>query len=282
MIKGFSGDITINVIASIIASLVFLAAGFIWGKYKERRRKFGRNLEEYDFYPFTISRENFGEFNLNNFRLGMHYFLKNEDHTAARQLIFIGEQNNVRAQLEPAEQKVYAQLFEKYEGKKIADDTHEFLENYERIVRLIGKSFPNTGIEILLHNLADPAHSLITLENNVTGRHLRDGTTNLLIDLKRRQLLNEDKLNYELNIGSRKFKCTTIPIKRKDFGIVGAICINIDANYITEEVLKDQQRIETWFQNFLRADMQLDENILSKDEYAKALKGKRHFRDEKF
>jgi predicted transcriptional regulator YheO len=282
MIRGLSGDVTVNVIASIIASLVLLAAGFLWGKYKERRRKFGRNLEEYDFYPFTISRENFGEFNLNNFRLGMHYFLKNEDHTAARQLIFIGEQNNVRAQLEPAEQKVYAQLFEKYEGKKIADDTHEFLENYERIVRLIGKSFPNTGIEILLHNLADPAHSLITLENNVTGRHLRDGTTNLLIDLKRRQLLNEDKLNYELNIGSRKFKCTTIPIKRKDFGIVGAICINIDANYITEEVLKDRQRIETWFQNFLRADIQLDENILSKDEYAKALKGKRHFKDEAF
>jgi hypothetical protein len=27
-------------------------------------------------------------------------------------------------------------------------------------------------------------------------------------------------------------------------------------------------------------DMQLDENILSKDEYAKALKGKRHFKDE--
>jgi predicted transcriptional regulator YheO len=280
MIKALQSEIGINVIASIIASAVFLIAGFVWGKYKERRRKFGRNLEEYDFYPFTVSRENFGEFNLNNFRLGMHYFLKNEDHTAARQLIFIGEQNNVRTQLEPAEQKVYAQLFDKYDGKKIADDTHEFLENYERIVRLVGKSFPNTGIEILLHNLADPAHSLITLENNVTGRHLRDGTTSLLIDLKKRQLANEEKLNYELNIGTRKFKCTTIPIKRKDFGIVGAICINIDANYITENVLKDRQRIETWFQNFLCADMQLDENILSKDEYAKALKGKRHFKDE--
>jgi predicted transcriptional regulator YheO len=278
MIKALQSELGINVIASIIASAVFLVVGFVWGKYKERRRKFGRNLEEYDFYPFTVTRENFGEFNLNNFRLGMHYFLKNEDHTAARQLIFIGEQNNVRAQLEPTEQKVYAQLFEKYNGKTIADDTHEFLENYERIVRLIGKSFPNTGIEILLHNLADPAHSLITLENNATGRHLRDGTTNLLIDLKRRE--NEDKLNYELNIGARKFKCTTIPIKRKEFGIVGAICINIDANYITDEVLRDQQRIETWFRNFLRIDMQLDENILSKDEYAKALKGKRHFKDE--
>ena len=278
MISALQGEIGINVIASIIASLVFLAAGFVWGKYKERRRKFGRNLDEYDFYPFTVSRENFGEFSLKDFRLGMHYFLKNEDHTAARQLIFIGEQNNVRTQLEPTEQKVYAQLFDKYDGKKIADDTHEFLENYERMVRLIGKSFPNTGIEILLHNLADPAHSLVALENNVTGRRLRDGTTNLLIDLKRRE--NEDKLNYELKTGSRKFKCTTIPIKRKEFGIVGAICINVDVNYLIDEVLKSQERLGTFFQNLCRTDMQLDENILSKDEYAKALKGKRHFKDE--
>jgi predicted transcriptional regulator YheO len=279
MIKGLSGDVTVNVIASIIASLVLLAAGFLWGKYKERR-KYGRNLEDYDFYPFTINRENFPEFNLKDFRLGMHYFLKNNDYTAARQLIFIGEQNNVRAQLEPSEQKVYARLFEKYDGKKIGDDTTEYLENYIRIVRLIGKSFPNSGIEILLHNLADPSHSLIVLENNVTGRHLRDGTTNLLIDLKKRQLLHEDKLNYELNIGARRFKCTTIPILRKDFGIVGAICINIDANYLTDEVMQSKERIEAWFKNFCRIDRQLDENILSKDEYAKAMKGQRHFKDE--
>jgi predicted transcriptional regulator YheO len=281
MIKLLQSELGINVIASIIAALFSLAVGFLWGKYKERRRKFGRNLDEYDFYPFTVTRENFGEFSLKDFRLGMHYFLKNEDYTAARQLIFIGEQNNVRTQLEPAEQKEYAKLFDKYDGKKIADDTTEYLENYVRIVRLIGKSFPNTGIEILLHNLADPAHSLIVLENNATGRHLRDGTTNLLIDLKKRQLQQEDKLNYELNIGSRKFKCTTIPIIRKEFGVVGAICINIDANYITEDVMKDEQRIEIWFRNFLRTDMQLDENILSKDEFAKAQKGKRHFKEER-
>src|SRR6266550_982588 len=122
MISALQGEIGINVIASIIASLVFLAAGFAWGKYKERRRKFGRNLDEYDFYPFMVTRENFGEFNLKHFRLGMHYFLKNEDNTAALQLILIGEQNNIRDQLEPSEQKVYAQLFENYGEKKIADD----------------------------------------------------------------------------------------------------------------------------------------------------------------
>jgi predicted transcriptional regulator YheO len=88
-------------------------------------------------------------------------------------------------------------------------------------------------------------------------------------------------LNYELNIGARKFKCTTIPIKRKEFGIVGAICINVDVNYLTEEVMKSQERLEAFFKNLCRTDMQLDENILSKDEYAKALKGKRHFKDDK-
>jgi predicted transcriptional regulator YheO len=277
--QGLGSDITINVIASVIASAFLLSIGFLWGKYKERH-KFGRKLEEYDFYPYTINRDNLPEFNLKDFRLGIHYFLKNNDYTAARQLIFIGEQNSVREKLEPAEQKEYAKLFDKYQGAKIADDTNEYLENYIRIVRLIGKSFPNTGIEILLHNLADPSHSLIALENNATGRHLRDGTTNLLIDLKKRQMANEDKLNYELNIGSRKFKCTTIPIVRKEFGVVGAICINIDANYLTEHVLADQKRIEEWFRNFLRVDMQLDENILSKDEFARAQRGKRHFKDE--
>jgi predicted transcriptional regulator YheO len=276
--SGLGSDITINVIASVIASGIFLALGFAWGKYKERRR-FGRRLEEYDFYPYTVNRDNFPEFSLNNFRLGMHYFLRNNDPTAARQLIFIGEQNNVRTQLELAEQKVYSRLFDKYDGKKIADDTSEYLENFARIVRLIGKSFPNTGIEILLHDLSNPSHSLVVLENNVTGRNLRDGATNLLIDLKKRYLAHEDKLNYELNIGSRKFKCTSIPIVRKEYGVVGGICINVDANYLTEDVMNDAQKLRNFFETFCRTDMQLDENILSRDEYAKALKGKRHFKD---
>ena len=279
--QGLGSEITINVIASIIASGILLSAGFLWGKYRERQR-FGKRLEEYDFYPYTVNRENFPEFNLKDFRLGMHYFLKNVDPTAARQLIFIGEQNNVRNQLEPAEQKVYQRLFAKYDGKRIADDTSEYLENFAKLVRLIGKSFPNIGIEILLHDLSNPSHSLVVLENNVTGRNLRDGATNLVIDLKKRQLLNEDKLNYELNLGARKFKCTTIPIIRKEYGVVGAICINVDANYLTEEVLSSAEKVQAFFTTFTRTDMRIDENILSRDEYAKALKGKRHFRDERF
>ena len=281
MLQKIGSDITLNVLASVIASAIFLAAGYFWGKYRERR-EFGKNLDQYDFYPFDVNRENVPEFKLKDFRLGVHYFLNNTDYTAARQLIFIGEQNDVRARLDPPEQKVYAQLFEKYGGKKISDDTAEYLENYAQIVRLIGKSFPDCGIEILLHNLADPSHSLVALENNATGRHLRDGTTSLLIDLKRRQIQHEDKLNYELNIGARKFKCTTIPIIRKEYGVVGAICINVDVNYMTDEVMKDREHLEAFFKNICRTEITLDENILSKDEFAKAQKGQRHFRDAGF
>lgn len=278
---GFGNDLTVNVIASIIASAIFLGLGFLWGKYKERQR-FGKKLEDYDFYPYAINRDNFPEFSIKDFRLGMHYFLRNSDAMAARQLIFIGEQNNVRAQLEPSEQKVYARLFTRYDGKKIADDTREYLDNFTRIVHLIGKSFPNLGIEILLHDLSNPSRSLVALENNVTGRHLHDGTTNLVIDLKKRQLSHEEKLNYELNLGARKFKCTTISIVRPEYGVVGAVCINVDANYLTEEVMSSAEKVAAFFQSFCRTEMQLDENILSRDEYAKALKGKRHFKDGRF
>lgn len=47
MINALQSELTINVVASAIVSLLFLGLGFLWGKYKERRRKFGRNLEEY-------------------------------------------------------------------------------------------------------------------------------------------------------------------------------------------------------------------------------------------
>ena len=149
------------------------------------------------------------------------------------------------------------------------------------MTRLISKSFPNLGIEVLLHDLSNPSHSLVVLENDVTGRNLRDGTTNLVIDLKKRQIAHEDKLNYELNIGARKFKCTTVPIIRKEYGVVGAICVNVDANYLTEEVMNDAQKVKNFFETFCRTEMQLDENILSRDEYQKALKGKHHWRDDR-
>ena len=271
-------SIIVPVLTEVIVSLIIFIGGFAIGKHRERKKLRGKNLDEYDFYPFDMDRNNIPQFSLKDFRLGIYSFLKHKDYTAARQLIFIGEQNNVRNHLVKEDLREYEKLYKMYGGEKITDDTNEFLENFKNIVRLIGASFPDCSLEILLHNLANPSRSLVELENNVTGRKIGMGTTSLLLDLKKRKFLKEDKLNYELNIGARKFKCTTIPIYHKTYGLIAAICINIDVNYLTDEVMKSGENIESFFRNFCRTDMVLEENILSKDEYEKALKGKRHWK----
>ena len=268
-----------ELLTDIGASAILLFFGYLFGKFRERRLHGGSNLDDYDFYPFDLDDKKNLFFDIEKFKEGVGHLLRNRDNTAARQLILIGEQNNIENKLKGNEKKLYQKLYNKYDGKKIIDDTAKFLENYKRIVRLIGDSFPDTGMEILLHNLTNPSKALYQIKNNVTGRDIEAPATNLVHDLKMRGLQNQDKLNYELNIGSRKFKCTTIPIFRDGYGLVGAICINIDYNFLDLEVRKDQKSLDSFLDSVLKTDMLLDENILSKDEYDKALKGKKHFRD---
>jgi hypothetical protein len=264
---------------NVLASVILLGAGFAIGKYRERRLQRGKNLEEYDFYPFDLDEQKMLFFDPDKFSAGVSHLLRHRDATAAGQLILIGQQNNVENRLTGAALAEYRRFYRRYGGDRLLDDNARYLDNYRRIVRLIGNSFPDSGIEILLHNLSNPAQALYHLENNVTGRNVGAPATNLVHDLKRRRLQNQDKLNYELSIGSRKFKCTTIPIYREGFGLVGAICINVDYRYLDEVVRNHADARNAFLDALLRTDMQLDENILSKDEYGKALQGRRHFRD---
>ena len=268
-----------EIMINILASAILLVFGFFGGKYRERKLGQGKHLEEYEFYPFNLDDKRVLHFDATKFAVGVSYFLTHRDDVATRQLILIGEQNDVEQVLPHDEMALYRKLYKKIGGDKIIDDNVKFLENYKRIVRLIGDSFPDSGIEILLHNLTNPAKALYLLKNNVTGRNVEAPATNLVLDLKTRGLQNQDKLNYELNIGSRKFKCTTIPIYRENYGLVGAICINVDVNFLQEGLRDNSDHLDAFIASLCKTDMALDENILSKDEYAKALVGKRHFRD---
>ncbi len=268
-----------ELLINLAASALLIGGGFLGGKYRERVSRLGKNLEEYDFYPFGLDERKSLFFDPAKFNEAVRHFLKHRDRVAARQLILVGQQNDVENRLAPADKSRYQKLYVKYGGDKIRDDTRIFLANFKRIVRLIGDSFPDTGIEILLHDLTNPATALSLIKNNVTGRNIEAPATNLVLDLKMRGENNQDKLNYELNIGSRKFKCTTIPIYREQYGLVGAICINVDVNYLNEKVREDREHLDAFFHALCKTDMNLDENILSKDEYEKALAGKRHFRD---
>ena len=269
----------LNIVYGLIASGIFLGIGFLYGRYKERKKNHGIPLESYPFYPFTIDNTKMLQFDFDKFNEAVLHLLKNKNHQAGQQLVLIGEQNNVRALLKSTALQNYEKLYKIYNGDKVLDDSTQFLENYKRIVRLIGDSFPDCGIEILLHNLSNPSKALYHIKNNITGRDVEAPATNLVMDLKRRNSNQEDKLNYELNIGARKFKCTTIPIYKENMGIVGAICINVDYNYLNEEVRNHPELKNKFLDSLCKTEMKLGENILSKSEYELAQNGKRHFRD---
>lgn len=268
-----------DIIVNIGSSLIFLFFGYLFGIYLEKKKLKGKNLDEYEFYPFDLDDSKALHFNYDTFNQAVTYFLKKSDPIAAKQLVIIGNQHNVIHELNGKDKKAYQSLFKKYHGQELLEDTVNYLENYKRIVDLLGDTFPDMGIEILLHNLSNPGKALYHIKNNVTGRNIDAPATNLVLDLKTRKIIKQSKLNYELNIGSRKFKCTTIPIYRENYGLVGAICINVDTNYISNVIKNDNDMQTKFFEALCRTDMQLNENILSKLEYEKAKNGKKHFRD---
>ncbi len=272
-------------IGILIAALA-AGAGYLLGRRSAGAREDSGGaelprLEEYDFYPFVVTPEGHVEFDPDAFDRAVRRFLEQRNPRAARELIVIGEQNLVRDTFPTDRLQRYKELYAAYDGDGVVSDNDAFLENYRRIVSHVGRSFPNTGIEILLHNLVNPSRSLVAIENAaVTGRSIGSGATNLVLDLKTRRQRGEDKINYELNIGARRFKCTTIPIFRTDYGLVGAICINIDVRFLREHVMAREERLVAFFDNLLRTDFRLGENILSRDEYVNAMNGKRHVLDE--
>jgi hypothetical protein len=50
---GWFADLATN----LLVSLIVFAVGFLIGKRRERALLAGRNLEQYDFYPFTIDKD---------------------------------------------------------------------------------------------------------------------------------------------------------------------------------------------------------------------------------
>ncbi len=271
--------------ASLVGALLVIVGGasFILGRRHSRNPEVSerRRLDEYNFYPFIVDDAGHVGFDADLFVEAVRHLLDSHNERAARELIVIGEQNLVRDTFPSDALAEYKRLYAKYSGDDIITENDAYLENYRRLVNQMGRSFPHTGIEILLHNLVNPARALVAIENGeVTGRNVGGGATNLVLDLKTRRLRGEEKVNYELNIGSRQFKCTTVPIFRPDYGLVGAICVNVDANFIRDAAFGEPERLQAFIDNLLRTDFELPENILSKDEYRLAMRGKRHFMDD--
>ena len=65
-----------TMLSEFTASALLVVAGFAIGRYRERRHLKGRDLHEYDFFPYIATPEKFAEFSLKDFRLGVHFLLR--------------------------------------------------------------------------------------------------------------------------------------------------------------------------------------------------------------
>jgi len=192
----------------------------LWGKYKERQ-KFGRRLEEYDFYLTTVNRDNFPEFSLNNFRLGMHYFLRNNDRPPRDSSSSSANRTTSAPSSSRRAKGLRAPCSTDTTAKKIADDTSEYLENFTRITRSSANHFRISGSRSCSTICRTRRTRSSCSRTTSPAGTCATETTTFVIDLKKRQIAHEDKLNYELNIGARKFSA---PVEiMKENGVVGAV-----------------------------------------------------------
>ena len=75
----FQSEWVSTMLSEFTASALLVVAGFVVGRSRERRRLKGKDLHQYGLYPYVATPEKFAEFSPKDFRLGVHYPLRNAD-----------------------------------------------------------------------------------------------------------------------------------------------------------------------------------------------------------
>jgi len=109
---------------------------------------------------------------------------------------------------------------------KTAND-HIF-DHYTRVGEIIAEKF-SPYLEVIIHDLRDPEHSIIAIFNShITGRKIGDGTS----DIGYKKLANElpDKIvNYEnISPSGSKMKSSSLTIRDEHNKIIGSMAFNFD------------------------------------------------------
>ena len=176
-------------------------------------------------------------------------------------------------------------------AKNLKSSNHHIFEHYIRVAEIIAEKF-SPYLEVIIHDLKDPEHSIIAIFNNhITGRKIGDGTS----DIGYKKLANKlpDKIvNYENTSPSgAKLKSSTLTIRNGHGKIIGSMAFNFDLapfenvqeffNTITKtskSKLDDFPKQEQFFVWSVRDDL---EQALNKYIIANGLQGKALTRKDK-
>ena len=169
-------------------------------------------------------------------------------------------------------------------NKKYQSQDREILEHYVKAGEIIAEMFA-PYMEVIIHDLQDPVHSIIAIFNNhVTGRKIGDGTS----DLGYKKLADElpDKIvNYNNQSPSgADLKSSSLTIRNRNDEIIGSMGFNFDLSsfsnikeffeiFTKTVVLENLPNREQFFMWSVRDEIQqaLNKYITSYDLQGKAL-----------
>jgi predicted transcriptional regulator YheO len=101
-----------------------------------------------------------------------------------------------------------------------------------RITAALGETFAPL-CEVVLHDLTMPEHSIVQIENNLSGRSVGDSATEIGLARIADCGFPDVIANYANKFtDGRAVKCTSIGLKDKAGKYVAAICLNVDISYL--------------------------------------------------
>lgn len=91
--------------------------------------------------------------------------------------------------------------------------------------------------EVVVHDLADPEHSIVAIHGNLTGRKIGGALTDLGLSVLESGSASESVLMYETQApNGRRLKSTSVVLRDQKDRIFGAFCINLDAEVMLQAV----------------------------------------------
>lgn len=87
--------------------------------------------------------------------------------------------------------------------------------------------------EVVLHDLTNPSHAIVKIENNISGRTVGDPATELGLARIGDPGFPDKLVNYANTLGDgRQVKSTSIGLRDSSGTYVAALCLNMDVSYL--------------------------------------------------
>lgn len=113
-------------------------------------------------------------------------------------------------------------------AKPSPDSDQLLVEQLTLIAQGLGKTFA-PFCEVVVHDLRDPANSIVFIENNLSGRSIGDPTTELGLARVASEAFEQVIANYANTLSDgRRVKSTSIGIKGSSGKYIAALCLNVD------------------------------------------------------